>query len=138
MTEFLNKIEASFKRAMRGEEIINTLFWYWGGIAYLLAYFIANRLILAINFKSIDIIISLLMVIYFSWHIYVVRKCKPKTPKLTKEEKDRLTKEQRQERSRRFIRKLFLQEPLSKWDPFFVAVVIDVFCIAHFLGYITR
>lgn len=138
MQEIFTKIDASFKRAMKGEEHINVVIYWWGVIGYLVAFFIASKAIRAINYRSVDIIISLLMVVYFGWHFYVTRKNAPKKPKLTKEEEERIKLERRKDFGRRFMRKLFLQEPISKWDPVFVTLVIDVFCIATFLDYVLR
>jgi hypothetical protein len=66
----------------------------------------------------------------------VLRKCSPKKPKLTKEEKELLKEQSKKERGKKFLRKLFLQEPITQTDPVFVTMVIDIFFIAHFGGYI--
>lgn len=138
MKEFFFKIEASFKKAMRGEESVQILIWWWGVIGYLVAFFIARKLIRAINFHVADVVISLLMITYFSWHFYVLKKCAPKKPKLTTEEKRRLKEERRREMGKRVMRKLFLQEPITKWDPVLITLVIDVFCVVNFFHYILR
>lgn len=138
MTDLLNKIETSFKAAMRGEELIHKLVWWWGFIGYLVAYFIVDRIIKINNIAFIDILLSLLTVAYFSWHVYVLKKCSPKKPVLSKEEKKRLREESRKGLGKRVMRKLFLQEPISKWDPAFVSTIVDLFCIASFLTYLLR
>ncbi len=136
MNQTLNKIEASFKAAMRGEETIHNLIWYWGAIAYVTSYLINRLAIGGGHYRFFDITISVLICVYFVWHIYVLKKCSPKKPKLTKEEKRNLRILARKDFGKRFIRKLFLQEPLSEWNPVFVTVVIDVFSIANFINYI--
>ncbi|OFW80353.1 MAG: hypothetical protein A2887_04535 [Alphaproteobacteria bacterium RIFCSPLOWO2_01_FULL_40_26] len=136
MREIFSKIKASFKRATKGEEALNIMIWWWGILAYAVSYFIIESLIMAINFRFIDILISAVMALYFGWHFYALKKCAPKKPKLTSEEKKKLCGQQRHEMGKKFLRKLFLQEPISKWDPVFVMLVVDVFCMAHFLGYI--
>lgn len=138
MKEIFAKIEASFKRAMNGEERLETVIWWWGVLGYLVAYFIVDKIVKVSDLRSIDIIVSILTVIYFSWHIYVLRKCAPKKPQLSKEEKERIRLEQRRLRWKKFLRKLFLQEPISKWDPVVVTMVTDVFVIACFLDYVVR
>ena len=138
MKNLLNKIIASFKASLKGEESTHNLIVWWGIFGYLIAYFVLNPLVLMINFRASDIIVSLIAIIYFVWHIYVLKKCSPKKPKLSKEEKRRLREVEGRTLGKVFMRKLFLQEPLTKWNPVFVTIVIDIFCIANFLDYITR
>jgi len=138
MTSTLNKIETSFKLAMKGQESLNHLIYWWGVIGYLVAYFILDRLVKLSSFRSIDIIISLLTSFYFIWHIYVLRRCSPKKPKLSKEEKKALREEARRNFSKKVLRKLLLQESITKWNPVLVCTVTDVFCIATFLDYVFR
>jgi hypothetical protein len=138
MGEFLGKIEASFKAAMKGEEATQNLIWWWGSIGYFVAFFVADRVVKISNIKFVDVSVSLLMVVYFSWHFYVLKKCAPKKPKLSKEEKRILREEARKILGKKLMRKFFLQESITKWDPIFVALVIDVFAIASFLEYLLR
>lgn len=133
--KFLDKIEASFRASLRGEETINNLIYYWGITAYLVSYFIIDRIIKINNILFIDITLSLLTTAYFMWHIYALKKCSPKKPQLTKEEKEAIRAERRRDFSKRFFRKLFLQESITKWDPVFITIVVDLFSIAVFLGY---
>ncbi len=84
----------------------------------------------------LDIIISVMSIIFFSWHIYVLKKCSPKKPKLTPEEKKLKRIEARRNFARSFMRKLLLRESITKWDPIFITMVIDVLCISTFAGYI--
>ena len=104
----------------------------------MVAFFIANRIVKVSDSRIIDILVSLLMVIYFGWHFYAMRKCAPKKPKLSKEEKKRLREEARKDFDKKLVRKLFLQESITKWDPIFIVLVIDVFSIATFLQYVIR
>jgi len=138
MKDLLNKVETSFKAALRGEEDVNTLMYRWGAISYIIAYFIVNKAIMAIDLRFIDITLSVLAICYFAWHFYVLRKCTPKKPEISKEEKQRLKIEARKDMGKRFLRKLLLKEPISKWNPNTVCLVTDVFCIAQFMGYIIR
>ena len=101
MNEILNRIETSFKAAMRGEELIRRLVWWWGLIGYLVAYFVVDRIIKINNIVFIDVVLSLLTVAYFSWHVYVLKKCSPKKPILSKEEKKRAREESRKDFGKR-------------------------------------
>ena len=139
MTTILNKIDSSFRASLRGEESVHNLIWWWGVGGYLAAYFLIDKLIEINNNRAIDTIISTLAAIYFAWHIYALKKCSPKKPKLSKEEKKKIRAEARRNFAKSFMRKLFLQEPISdNWDPVFITMVIDLFCIASFLGYLTK
>jgi hypothetical protein len=138
MNAFFNKIETSFKAATKGEESVHNMIWWWGVCGYMVAFFIANRIVKVSDSRIIDILVSLLMVIYFGWHFYAIKKCAPKKPKLSKEEKKKLREEARKDFGKRLARKFFLQESITKWDPIFIVLVIDVFSIATFLQYLIR
>lgn len=134
MKAILDKVETSFIMAMKGEEKISRVIYIWGVIGWLVAYFIANRLIKIIDVQIIDFAICIVISAYFVWHIYVTKKCAPKKEKLSKEEKKKLKMEGRNNGS--FMRKFLLQESITKWDPVKFSYVVDVFCIAQFMGYI--
>ncbi len=136
MKEFFAKIKDSLHKAHNGVEDIKTVIWGWGVVAYIIAFFVLDKLIQAIDVRFIDVVISVLAVLYFSWHIYVLRKYKPKAPKLSKEEKQKLKAEARKDLGKKFLRKLFLQEPLTKSNPILITTVLDLFFIANFGGYI--
>lgn len=138
MNALLNKIETSFKAATKGQESLHNMIWWWGVMGYLIAYFIIDKIIKVNNFIAIDVIISLLATVYFIWHIYALKKCSPKKPKLSKEEKRKMREEARKNFGKSLARKLFLQESITKWDPVFITMVLDLFCIANFLGYVVR
>lgn len=136
MKAILDKIKTSFIKAMKGEEKLERVLYLWGLVAWLFAYFIANRLIKIIDVQVLDFAIAIVMSAYFIWHIYIVRQCAPKKEKLSKEEKKKRKMEGRQDATGSFMRKLLLQEPITKWDPVLFSYVVDAFCIAHFIGFI--
>lgn len=136
--DFLDKVEVSFKASLKGEENVKVLIYYWGLIGWFVAFFVMDRIVKINNLRVVDISISVVTIIYFVWHIYVLKKCSPKKPKLSKEEKKKLKEEARKEIGKKVLRKLLLQEPIKKWDPIFVSMVFDAFCIAQFVGYISR
>lgn len=138
MKEILNKIKASFQAANKGEENIKTVIWCWGILAYAVSYFIINKIIHLIDSRLFDILLSFVMIIYFVWHIYVVKKCSPKKPKLSNEEKQRIREEKRKNFKKSLLKKLLLQESITKWHTITVIMVMDAFCVAHFLSYIIR
>lgn len=136
MKNFFNIVKNSFNSSLRGQESINNLIWWWGAIGYLVAYFIMEKIVMAVDYRIVDILVSAITVIYFVWHIYALKKCSPKKPKLTKEEKKKLKLEKKRSLSKRFMNKLLLRESITNWDPIFVTMVIDVFVIVTFLDYI--
>ena len=135
MKNILRKIKASFKRAMRGEEKIDYIIWRFGAVFYVSAIFIIDKLIKKVDIIYLDMSLAALAVTYAIWHLYVLIKCKPKKPKLSKAEKKELKAKARKDLGKKFLRKLFLQEPLTKTNPIFLTAVIDLFFISHFLGY---
>lgn len=134
LKEYFLTAERSFKKASRGQEEIKTLIRYWGIPAYLIFYFVINWIVNAVDLFVIDLLLSSIAVIYFSWHIFAMFKCKPKKPKLTKEERVALKKERRKNLSKSFARKLLLQESISKWDPVTITIVLDLYFVLLFLG----
>ena len=138
MKEILKRIEYSFKKASKGNEEINILIWCWGLSAYVLSYFVFDQFIKNINSVFVDNTVGVVVSIFFMWHIFVLKKCTPKKQKLSKEEKKKLREKGRKEFGKKFLRKLLLQESITKFDPIFVTMVIDAYCIAHFMGYLFR
>lgn len=131
----LNKIENSFMLSSKGQESMQIVMWYWGGIAYFAAY-ILNKMIIKIDSRIFDVTASLLVTVYFCWHIFILVKCSPKKPKLSPEEKQRIKLERKKDRTRRFMRKLLLQEPITKWNPTLICGAIDLCFITTFSSYI--
>ena len=137
MSNVFSKIETSFKASLKGEESILALIYWWGILGYIVAFFL-NKLIRSLHVYIFGAGISAVLVCYFVWHIYALKKCSPKKVKLTKEEKQKIRAEKRKELPKKLMRKLLLQESFTKWDPVFVTMVIDAYCIAQFVDYIIR
>ena len=136
MKEILNKIEESFKKSMNGEEDLKIVIRYWGIIGYLVAFFIFNKIIKMNKIAAVNSTIAMVAIVYFAWHFYVLIKCSPKKPHLTKEEKQELRAKRRAEFFKSLGRKLLLQEPFTKWNPVLLTQVVDLFCITHFFMFI--
>lgn len=130
---FLEKTEDSFKKSNKGLEDPKILIRYWGIPAYLFFFFIVRQLIFAIDFFAVDLILSSFVIVYCSWHIFALIKCKPKKVKLTKEEKEELKKNRAKRLSKSFVKKLLLQESISRWDPISITIAADVYFILLFL-----
>jgi len=135
---FIKSIELSFDKANKGQEQLNIIIYWWGVLAYLIAYFVLNKIIFLVHIKTIDILVSILACIYFIWHIFVLHKCKPKKPELSDEEKKKIELERKKEMPKKIIRKIFLREPIFKWNIISVITAVDLFAVAHFSGYFFR
>lgn len=127
------KIQNSFQTAWAGKEDLEIVLWIWGGAAYLASIFI-NKLILWNKIAFFDFFLSAMVVSYFVVHIIITRRCAPKKTPLTKEQKEELKKD----RAKKFLRKLFLQEPLKKWNPVVITIAIDLYIILYFSEYIIK
>ncbi len=134
----LDKIEYSFKNSIKGQEDLKILIRWWGILAYAIFYLIINKIIVLNDIRFIDIILSSIGIIYFSWHIFALIKCSPKKPKLSKEEKARLRSEAWHNLPKSFMRKLLLKESFTKWNPVRMTIVVDLLFITHFLGYLLK
>ncbi len=135
-SNLVDKIENSFMAALRGEEQIKILIRYWGMIAYLFFYFVVRKIMEKVDSAVVDYGLDGFAVIFFIWHIYVMKRCSPKKPKLSKEEKKARRKEAIKNAPRAFMRKLFLQEPITKWNPILMTIVMDLLFLLHFLNFI--
>lgn len=135
---YLKKIDLSFKKIMKGEEDLKTVMWFWGGIAYVFTYLILRKVLKISESEILDLVISSFVIAYFIWHIYALKKCSPKKPKLTKEQKEILKKERMKRISKSFLRKIMLQEPISKWNSASVLIALNLLYIIIFFEYLTR
>ena len=136
MNEILHKIDLSLRACLKGQEDLKIVIRWWGILAYALFYLVVDTVILKVHYHFLDLMLSWIGVIYFAWHIYVVIKCSPKKPKLTAEEKKKIREERWHNAPRSFMRKLLLQEPISKWNPVAMTVAADLLFFTNFMGYI--
>ena len=136
MNEILHKIDLSFRACSKGREDIKVVIRWWGLLSYAFFYLIVDSIILKVSYRFIDLTLSWIGAIYFIWHIYVVIKCSPKKPKPTPEEKKKMREERWRKAPRSFVRKLFLQEPISKWNPSAMTIAADLLFFTNFVGYI--
>lgn len=138
MKEILSKFYSAFRRATDGKETLSHMIWWWGVFGYLISYFICDSIVKSVDFRFVDVAVSVVVVVYFIWHIYALYKCAPKKPKLTPEEKEKIKQDRMMNIGRSAVRKLLLREPITRWDPVFMTAVIDALCITHFFGYIFK
>ncbi len=134
--EISSAIKQSFIAATKGQETIKNLIWRFGIPAYVVFYFMVEKTIKSVDYKFVDLLLSIIGVLYFSWHIFVMFRCSPKKPQISKEEKRRLRQEAIRNAPRKFIRKLFLKEPITKWNSFTMTIAVDILFCMQFLGYI--
>ncbi len=133
LKKYISTLITKFSSANQGLESFRDIMIYWGGIAYFIAYCI-NGLIKIINIKFFSFILSIPVLCYFIWHLRVLIKITPKKEKLSKEEIEK--RKEKNHLAKSFFRKLLLQEPITKFNPYFVAKIVDLFVILHFLSFI--
>ena len=110
------------------EKSATILIWIYGPIGYLISYFIINNLMMMFKAIAPGAVLLVIIVTYFAWHIYQLRKCAIiKRALLEKTQKTINTPPHSLTRS--FVRKLLLQESITKSDPILVAVLIDLYFI---------
>ena len=136
ITKIKTNFIKSFKKAWSGKEKLNNIFLWWGGVAYIICYFILDPLMKASQFKAVDITISMIVTIYFIFHIILIKKNSPKKPKLSKKEQAKLKEEKKRNIGKTLIRKLLLKEPLTKFRPGLMFGAIDFLIITTYIGYI--
>lgn len=113
---------------------VNILMWILGPIGYLVSYFIINKLIAITKIIAINAVLVIAVIIYFSWHIYQLRKCSIKKREALKDQPTPITLPPHS-MSRSFLRKLFLQEPITKSNPILIAILIDLYFIVNTINY---
>lgn len=128
-----NIISQSFVKSWQGQESFRNIVIYWGFIAYLMAIILDKIIIKTPNF--IDNILSIIAIIYFSWHIIITYKITPKKPKLSKEEKKKQKEQEKTIFTKNLIQKLLLQKSWTNFNQYYFVIALDLFCFAHFLGY---
>ncbi len=141
MKEFLNnikiKIKNSFKKAWQGKENYKIITHWWGVLPYLILFFIFSPIMIRNSIWIIDLILSAIIIIYFILHIILLYKNKNMQPELSEAEKKRQQEIAQTSKSKRFARKLFLQEPVTKWRPGLVFGAIDILIILEYYKYFT-
>ncbi|MDA0901859.1 MAG: hypothetical protein O3B09_00405 [Proteobacteria bacterium] len=129
ISDISQKLQDSFSLAWKGEEkMFNVLLW-WGTLSYIICYFTLRIIVESVEIRFIEIITALIIVTYYIWHIIVIKRCSPKKPKLSKEEEKKLKAQRRKELPKNILRKIFLKEPVSKWNPPLMFTVIDAYIV---------
>jgi len=131
--KYTPQIKQHFDLVRDGKEDLVIVLWVWGGFAYFLSFLISG-LVSFIHLIFVKWILCAMVIAYFVWHIIIIRRCSPKKIPLSKEEKKKL----KQHRFKKFLQKLFLKEPLTKWNPSIVATVIDIYVIVCFVGFLIK
>jgi hypothetical protein len=116
------------------EKTANILIWIYGPTGYLISYFVINNLMMTLKAVAANIILLAIIITYLSWHIYQLRKCSIIKRELLKKSQTTINTPHHS-LTKSFLRKLFLQESLTKSDPIFVAILIDLFFIVNSIDY---
>ena len=139
MKEFLNnikiKIRNSFKKAWQGKENYKIITNWWGISFYLVLFFILHPIMSHNPLWIINFIFAVIIIIYLILHIILLYKNKNIKPKLSPEEKRYQKELSQMSKTKRLTRKLFLQEPVTKWRPGLVFGAIDILIILEYYKY---
>ncbi len=108
----------------------NHLIWFFGPAGYLSSYFIVNKLMIILKIITVNIALSAIIIIYFCWHIHALRKCALTKQKLLKSQGE-VENATPRSLTKTFLRKLFLQESLTKSDPILITILIDLYFIVN-------
>lgn len=127
------KVKNSFLLSLKGKEELRVIIRWWGILGYLFFYFVVSKLVRFSDFALLNYFFSILAILYFSWHIFALKKCEPKKKKPSKEEKQ----QRRKDLPKRFLRKLFLQEPVTQWNTVTVLIALDLLYILMFFDNLT-
>ncbi len=119
--------------AFKGKEPLSSLV-IPGSICYFIFLGIIDFNILSrIYLGFLNKTACVLGLMFFVWHLIAVRRCSPKTIKLSKEEEKQLKIQQNQQRVQKLIHKLMLKEAIFNIQTNTFLTVIDFYFIVSCL-----
>ena len=126
----MKKIWQSFYKASLGQENVKTVEVFWFLFLCFIFYFVYKiNSYLQLHY----FLVSWLLSLFFAWHIYAVYKCKPI-------ENETLTKEEQQlvqiKKPNSLLKKILLQEPISKPSWRQIVVIIDILLLLSALSWL--
>ena len=126
----MKKIWQSFYKASIGQETSKTVEIYWFFSLCFLFYFVHK---IHSYFQNRYLLTTLLITLLFIWHLYAVYKCKLL-------EKSTITQEEQQlakiKKPSSLVKKILLQEPISKPSWRQIVVVIDILLLLSALSWL--
>jgi len=135
---FKDKIINSFKKCNEGKENFDIVIYYWGIAAYFVNFFILEALIIKNGIYIINFILSLLISLYFAWHIFAINRCKPKKESLSNVKKIVTKQQLRSKRLKNIFDKIFLRKSITNFNPPFIMTIVDLYIIASYLSRLYR
>ena len=130
-------IKESFILASKGKEEVGILVWRWALMSYLVTYLSFYKLVNWFGMGFLSGIISLLVIVFYIWHIVAIIRCSPKKKKLSKtQQKQKKLVNAGSGTAKTFARKLTLQEPWFKTRNSSVVIVINLLIITTFAEYL--
>jgi len=130
-------IKESFALASKGKEEVGILVWRWAPMSYLVTYFIFYQMVKMFGMGFFSGLISLLVILFYIWHMVAIIRCSPKKKKLSKvEKKQKKLIESGSGVAKTLTKKLILQEPWFKTKNSSVVIVIDLLVITTFAEYL--
>ena len=116
------------------ENSVNILIWIYGPVGYFISYFVINNLIMISKITVVNCVLLAIMIAYFSWHIYQLRKCSV-IKKRESKNSQKTVNISHYGLARSFFRKFFLQESITKSNPILVAILIDLYFMVNNVNY---
>ena len=126
----MKKIWQSFYKASLGQETTKSVEIYWF-LSLCFLFYIVNKI--HTYFATRYFLLSIFLALCFCWHLYAVYKCKPAVVENTTKEEQQLEKIKK---PKSLLKKILLQEPISKPTWRQVVVVVDILLILSALSWL--
>jgi hypothetical protein len=126
----MKKIWQSFYKASLGQETTKSVEIYWF-LSLCFLFYIVHKI--HTYFATRYFLLSIFLALCFCWHLYAVYKCKPAVVENKTKEEQQLEKIKK---PKSLLKKILLQEPISKPTWRQVVVVVDILLILSALSWL--
>jgi len=126
----MKKIWQSFYKASIGQETVKNVEIYWF-FSLCFLFYVVNKI--HSYFQNSYFLTTLLIVKLFIWHLYAIYKCKPIENSTLTQEEQQLAKIKKPSS---LLKKILLQEPISKPSWRQIVVVIDILLLLSALSWL--
>jgi hypothetical protein len=136
---FLNKLKDEIVTLSVGRAKFSSMLYLWGLTPAIIIALLLQRNIDRINNMFLVFIIYIFISLYFSWHLFVIRKTlkvqpeyrriKIKDTELFKDKSEKEINEIKKERRKSKIRKLLLLDGWNSMPPYVIIACLDVYVV---------
>jgi hypothetical protein len=135
----MTSLISSFKKVSSGNQNLKKVLWVWGVLPAMIDILIIERFIYKVHFNVIEIVLGMLIVSYFVWHLVAIRKNIPEY-NLPRAERKRLKAKRKKQRIaekkknaesmwKGLLQKLLLKKSWGKFSFTKVVVCLDLIVI---------